>query len=545
MESMNGFGLIAIVALVAALMFALETGGAAIAAAMDAVFPGEPARWENFNRRTRRQVFGIRIPTLAGLRTGLVNAFNRRLAGIREQLEQLQDSTLAARLAGIAGAEELRTLKEVRDEIGTKSAELAKVFKEAGSNYDMDKVTCLEGDDAKDSASKALWISTRNDALATLGEEVDTISKFANADAANKRIDSWLNMPAAGNGHIQPGGDGGAGGDNGNRGAGKTIGQLYVESAAYQDFASGSGPPVELDINLKSLLSFGRDAPGAETPAGKTLFQTSAGWAIESVRGDRVELTPERRLVVADLPMLSETSQNAIKYMEETTKTPAAAEAAEAGSYAEAAFALTERSSPVEKIAVFIPVTDEQFDDEPRARDYIDNRLIRAINERLDSQLLVGDGNAPNLEGILNVTGIQTQAKGADPVIDAVHKAITLVEHTGFAQPDAVVMHPNDWQAIRLLRTADGIYILGNPSERGPMRLWSLPVVVTTAETENTAIVGEFRTYSELSVKNGIQLKVSDSHSDFFIKGKLAIRAEIRVAFPVYRPKAFCTVTGI
>ena len=33
--------------------------------------------------------------------------------------------------------------------------------------------------------------------------------------------------------------------------------------------------------------------------------------------------------------------------------------------------------------------------------------------------------------------------------------------------------------------------------------------------------------------------------NDDFIKGKKAIRADIRAAFVVYRPAAFCTVTGI
>ena len=249
--------------------------------------------------------------------------------------------------------------------------------------------------------------------------------------------------------------------------------------------------------------------------------------------------------MVADLPSLTETSQAVVKYMSETTKTPAAAEAAEGGAYAEAAFALTEQSSTVEKIAVFIPVTDEQFEDEPRARDYLNARLVRAINERLDSQLLVGDGSTPNLEGILNVSGIQTQAKSTDPTFDAIHKGITKVRFTGYAEPDAVILHPNDWETIRLTRTADGIYILGNPADRGPERIWGLSVVVTPAETENTGLVGAFRDYCELAVRRGLELKVSDSHSDYFVKGKLAVRADFRVAFPVYRAAAFCTITGI
>jgi hypothetical protein len=40
-------------------------------------------------------------------------------------------------------------------------------------------------------------------------------------------------------------------------------------------------------------------------------------------------------------------------------------------------------------------------------------------------------------------------------------------------------------------------------------------------------------------------VQVSNSHSSFFIEGKLAIRADVRLAVIFYRPKAFGTVTGL
>ena len=212
---------------------------------------------------------------------------------------------------------------------------------------------------------------------------------------------------------------------------------------------------------------------------------------------------------------------------------------------AEAALALTEQSSPVRKIAVFLPVTDEQLEDEQQARGYINNRLPFMLRQRLDGQVLVGNGTAPNLRGFLNVVGIQTQAKGADPVPDAIYKGMVLSRVTGRAFPNAVVFHPLDWQDVRLLRTADGIYIWGSPSEAGPARIWGLPVVESDAITQNTALVGDFANFSELSVRRGIDVQVSNSHGTYFVEGKQAVRADMRVALVVYRPAAFCTVTGV
>jgi HK97 family phage major capsid protein len=281
----------------------------------------------------------------------------------------------------------------------------------------------------------------------------------------------------------------------------------------------------------------------------KTLVETTAGFAPFVQRQSRVEEYPLRQLVVADLMPNTPTSESAIKYMRETTHTSGAAEVAEGAVKGEAALVWTEITDPVQKIAVWIPVTEEQLADVPGMESLIQNRLAMQIMQREDLQILVGNGTAPNISGILDRTGIQTQALGADVRADAIFKAMTKVRGvsagTGFAEPDAVVIHPNDWEPIRLLRTTDGIYIWGPPSEAGPQRIWGKPVVVTPAITENTALVGAFRQYSELFRRTGIVLKATDSHSDYFIYNKLVLLAEERIALAVYRETAFCSVTGL
>jgi hypothetical protein len=58
-------------------------------------------------------------------------------------------------------------------------------------------------------------------------------------------------------------------------------------------------------------------------------------------------------------------------------------------------------------------------------------------------------------------------------------------------------------------------------------------------------VVADFHGYTELDYREGIEFEVSNSHSDFFTKGQLAIRAQLRAAFVVYRPSAICQVTGL
>lgn len=416
-------------------------------------------------------------------------------------------------------------LQELRGQLEERRVKLAKVFEEAGPDYDMSKVASIEGD----SAAKAAGIKNLNDEMTDLSKEIEELEGF---DGMKNVVDA-LGKPKPHPGHPAPGrkeappsdeGDDEEDGDEGSSMKG-ILDQFFKSHAYTQRVKDGVGPAVEVKYELK------------------TLFQTSAGWATRDPRLPRVQPIATRPLAVVDLIPDGSTSSSSVIYMEETTFTNTAAETAEGAAKPEATLALTEVVEPVRKIAVWIPVTDEQLADVPQVRSYLENRLGFMVRQRLDSQLLVGDGTAPNLSGITDRAGIQTQAKGADPTPDAVFKAMMKVVANAFAEPNGAVFHPLDWQDIRLLRTTDGIYIWGNPSDAGPERIFGLPVVVTTGMTQNTGLVGDFQ-QCQLFVRSGLELQVGFINDDFQ-KNRQSVRAEMRVAFAVYRPAAFATVTGI
>ncbi len=181
---------------------------------------------------------------------------------------------------------------------------------------------------------------------------------------------------------------------------------------------------------------------------------------------------------------------------------------------------------------------------------FIDNQLRLGVLLEEERQILLGSGTAPNLRGILNTVGIQTQAKGADPTPDAIHKAVTKIRVV-FGEPDAIVIHPNDWEEIALLRTADGIYIWGSPADEAELSIWGLKVIVSPVLTAGTALVGAFGTAAEVFEREGARVTFSESGlgnaagEEMFSRNQIRFRGESRIGLAVIRPDHFCSVTGI
>ncbi|KKK52792.1 hypothetical protein LCGC14_3101350, partial [marine sediment metagenome] len=229
----------------------------------------------------------------------------------------------------------------------------------------------------------------------------------------------------------------------------KTLGEMIVADPIWKQWVTDESARKTLQIKLPEMGL--RDIY-------KTLFETTAGWLPESLRTGQVVDAVTRPLQVIDIMPKQNTGFAQVAYMLETTRTHAAAETVEGAAFKESTFVLTPQTSPVRKITDSVPVTDEQLEDVPMAESYLNGRILFGIQQRLDQQIISGDGTPPNLDGILNVSGIQTQARGADAVPDAILKALTLVRTTGRALPTHCLLHPTDSQNLRLLRTADGIY---------------------------------------------------------------------------------------
>lgn len=405
------------------------------------------------------------------------------------------------------------TLKDVRERLAAKRKELAEILTGAkGADGEL-HLTREQVDD----------IRQRNTELNDLGEQAEQLKAVDEIRQSSRAWEEESERHEQKGQALVPNGDGR---QRESREARKSIGQQFVESAQYKGWRQG-GANQTAAIDMKATFDTGG--------AGVTNYDRQPG----------IVLVGTRRLTVADLLAPGTTGMPTIRYVQEVSFTNAATTVAEGATKPEASFDTVEVDAPVKKIAVTAKVTDELFADFPAMQSYVDNRMPLMVKLTEEDQLLNGDGTGANLKGILQTSGIQTQARGTDPAPDAFYKAMVKVMFTGFFDPDGVVINPTDWSGIRLLRTADGIYIYGPPSDPGVERLWGLAVAKTPAITAGTGLVGAFQLGAQFFLREGIRLESTNANEDDFKKNLIAIRAEERGALATYRPAAFCTVTGL
>jgi HK97 family phage major capsid protein len=158
------------------------------------------------------------------------------------------------------------------------------------------------------------------------------------------------------------------------------------------------------------------------------------------------------------------------------------------------------------------------------------------VELRIDSQLVAGNGTAPNISGMTdsgNYTAFTPET--GDTALDSLNRAKYLVEAADYAA-NAIIMNPADWGDIERLKGNDDHYIVGNPhSAIGPV-LWGLPVVVTNSMTENKLLVGAFNIAYQVFNRQGVVVEIFAQDDTNVQKNLLTIRAEARLALATYRP---------
>lgn len=270
---------------------------------------------------------------------------------------------------------------------------------------------------------------------------------------------------------------------------------------------------------------------------------------------DRTVVRAFRRPVISDLLGQGTLgpSSNAVSYLVEGAVEGSLATVAEGG--AKPQFHLTDpttRTDALKKIAGFLKFTDEMAEDADFWVSEINQRGLYLLALAEENQLLNGDGSGNNVLGLLNRSGIQTEAAANNTDnADAIYRALAKVQTATGLTADGIAINPIDYQALRLRKDGNGQYFgggffqgqYGNGDIEWQPPLWGISTIVTAAVAAGTVAVAAFNTASTVYRKGGVRVESTNSHASDFTNNLITTRIEERVALANRIPAATVKVT--
>lgn len=328
-----------------------------------------------------------------------------------------------------------------------------------------------------------------------------------------------------------------------------SFGQSIVGSDGYKSMLNGQSKGVAVEVKAANTIDEGI-IPAYSGGAGQ------GGQLVAPQFLPGVVPLKFQQLTIADLLAQGTTTSSSLTYVIEAAFQDLTNTVLEKGTKPQLDLTLARRQDNVAKIANVAKVTDEMFQDADQFEAYLSNRMVFGVKRAEETQLLNGNGTAPNLQGLLNRTGlatavVTTAGLTAVKAMEGIFNQITALRATSFVEPDAIVIHPNDWQTIRLGKDTQGQYYAGGPftgaygngGYTNVADIWGVKAVITTAIAQGTVFVGGFQECGQVFRRQGITLEMTNSNVDDFVNNLITLRAEERLALAVYRPAGFGKVT--
>ena len=313
----------------------------------------------------------------------------------------------------------------------------------------------------------------------------------------------------------------------------KSFGQRIMESAEFKSFQEQGGGRMQLA--QKAILTADVEVPNSTTYWGVPKEQMA------------MVIEPRKPLTMRDLIPVGRTNSNAIEFPQWVRGDMNAAPVAEGALKPESDITVpTLATVNIRTIAHWVQQSKQLMDDSPVFQTILDQEMRRGLYEEEDDQILNGDGTGQNLTGLLpNATAFdQSAATNGIPggtsasAVDVVRWA-KLAAAKKFYPADAIVLNPEDWAKIELLKDTQDAYLFSAFASGTEPRLWGLRVRENWSMPAGKFLVGGFSTGARIWDREQANVVISTEDRDNFVKNMLTIRAEERIALAITRPDAF------
>jgi hypothetical protein len=264
--------------------------------------------------------------------------------------------------------------------------------------------------------------------------------------------------------------------------------QEAIEGGAIEGMLKGNSRSASLVV--KADMTIGADFTGEVIPADRV-----AGYKYD----------PTRPVHVRQLIPQGSTASDVVRFVKESGYSNGAAATAEGTTLTQSDFDMTASDANVRKIGTYFRISEEMLADTPQLTSYLSARAPEKLLEVEDTQILSGNGSAPNLSGIA----------------------------------DTIMLHPTDFHKILLLKDSTAEYIKKDVYQGLQPQFNGVRVVLNTAITSGTFLVGNFAQGTQLWVRDNVNVEFFREDGTNVRDGFVTVRVSERVALTNYLPNAF------
>lgn len=282
----------------------------------------------------------------------------------------------------------------------------------------------------------------------------------------------------------------------------------------------------------------------------KADMTTGADFTGEVIAADRVpgyKFDPTRPTHIRQLLAQGSTQSDVVRFVKESGYSNGAAATAEGTTLTQSDFDMTAADANVRKIGTYFRISEEMLADTPQLTSYLSARAPEKLLEVEDTQILSGNGTAPNLSGIITDATAFAAGDLADSVdeanqFDVIVACLNQLAGANY-NADTILLHPSDFHKILLLKDSQNNYLKDQVYSGLQPVFMGVKVVLNTAITAGSFLIGNFGVGTQLWVRDGVNVEFFREDGTNVRDGFVTVRVSERVALTNYLPNAFVTGT--
>ncbi|QDP54271.1 MAG: putative major capsid protein [Prokaryotic dsDNA virus sp.] len=280
-----------------------------------------------------------------------------------------------------------------------------------------------------------------------------------------------------------------------------------------------------------------------EVKADMTIAADFTGDVIPAQRVPGYKFDPTRSVHVRQLIPVGSTTSDVVRFVKESGYSNGVAPKNEGAALAQSDFDMTATDANTQKIGTYFRISEEMLNDTPQLTSYLSSRAPEKLLQVEDTQILNGDGNAPNLSGIITdaadfaAGGFANAIESANEfdVLTCALNQLSLANYTA----DYIMMNPTDFHKILLLKASTNEYLVKDWNQGLQPRINGVPVILTTAITSDKYLLGNFGVGTQLWVRDNVSVEFFREDGTNVQDGFVTVRCQERVALTNYLPNAF------